>query len=404
MTRVRRTDYAGLTRGVRPTPQGGLCVEAAVARSGVLPYSDGTRSWLEYRPPEEVFAADSLASLRGAPVTNEHPSGLVTPETFTAVARGHAADDVRRDADFVVVDLLVQDAALVALVTSGERREVSCGYTCEVDPTPGVTPEGERYDAVQRLIRHNHVALLAPGEGRSGPDVSLRMDGAAVDVRRDAAGESMKTIKLKGGREIKLDAAEDATAAQGAVDEIQKKADEGGETIAACDAAQTALTDAMTQIAVLSGKLKAAEAAKEAPPAVTEDMVPDEVLDAALSKRVALLEDARKVLGAEVKLDGLKPAEIRAKVIGQAFPSVKLDGLSADRIQGLYDAALLGAAERNDGLANAHRAAAGPESTTRTDAADEASPRGLARRTQDAWKRPATLSTTTGAAGATGSR
>lgn len=203
----------------------------------------------------------------------------------------------------------------------------------------------------------------------------------------------MKIIKLKGGREIKLDASEDPSAAQCAVDEIQQKADEGSEAIAACEAAQTALTDAMTKIAVLSGQLKAAEAAKEAPPEVTEDMVPDEVLDAALSKRLALHDGARKVLGTEAKLDGLKPAEVRAKVIATAFPSVKLDGLSADRLQGLYDAALLGASERNDGLASAHRAAAGPETEARADAAD-ATPAGLARRTQDAWKRPATMTST----------
>jgi uncharacterized protein len=403
VTRVRRTDFAGPTRGVRTTPQGGLCVEAAVARTGVLEYSDGTRTWREYRPESEVFAADSLASLRGATVTDTHPPKLVTPETFTAVSRGHASDDTRRDADLVVVDLFVQDADLVALVQSGERREVSCGYTCEVDPTPGVTPEGEHYDAVQRNIRHNHVALLAPGEGRSGPEVALRMDGAAVQVRHDAAGVPMKKIKLKGGREIKLDAAEDEVAAQGAVDEVEKKADGAAEAMAQCDALTTALTDAMTQVATLKAKLAAAEAtnAAAAAPEVTEEMVPDEVLDAAIEKRLALRDGAAKVLGAEVKLDGLKPAEIRAKVIAAAFPSVKLDGLSADRLQGLYDAALLGAAERNDGLAQAHRAAAGAAPTARADASDEGL-EGLRRRTEDAWKRPTTI-TTTGAAGA-GSR
>ncbi|TAK30989.1 MAG: DUF2213 domain-containing protein [Myxococcaceae bacterium] len=402
--RVTRFNFAGTTRGVRPTPQGGLCVEAAVARTGVLQYGDGSgRTWLEYRPESEVFAADSLASLRGAPVTDEHPAGLVTPETFTAVSRGHTADDVRRDGDFVVADLLVQDGALCRKVDAGERREVSCGYTCEVDPTPGVTPEGDRYDAVQRNIRHNHVALLAPGEGRSGPEVALRMDGAAVEVRRDAAGESMKKITLKSGRVIKLDAAEDEGAAQAAVEEVEKKADGAAEAIAQCDAVQTALTDAMTQNATLKAKLAAMEATKPAAPEVTEEMVPDEVLDAALAKRIALHDEARKVLGAEAKMDGLKPAEIRAKVIAQAFPSVKLDGLSADRVQGLYDAALLGATEHNDGLANAHRAAAGADPETRTDDADAGTPKGLARRTQDAWRRPSTM-TATGAAGATGSR
>jgi hypothetical protein len=32
-----------------------VCVEAAVAREGVLDYSDGQRTWREYRPAEEVF-------------------------------------------------------------------------------------------------------------------------------------------------------------------------------------------------------------------------------------------------------------------------------------------------------------------------------------------------------------
>lgn len=354
--RVTRIDFAGPTRGVRPTPQGGVCVEAAVAREGVLDYSDGTRSWREYRPADEVFAADSLASLRGAPVTDLHPAQLVTPETFTAVSRGHAEGDPRRDGALLVVDLMVQDAELCRKVDAGERREVSCGYTCEVDPTPGVTPEGERYDAVQRRIRHNHVALLPVGEGRSGPEVSLRMDGAAVEVRRDAAGEPMKIIKLKGGREIKLDAAEDATAAQGAVDEIQKKADGAGEAMAQCDAVQTALADAMTQNATLKAKLTAMEAVKPAAPEVTEEMVPDAVLDAALAKRLALHDEARTVLGAEAKFDGLKPDEVRRQVIAKAFPSVKLDGKSADILLGLYTAALAGGAPRNDALANAHRA------------------------------------------------
>ena len=360
-----------------------MCVEAAVARTGVLDYSDGQRTWREYRPPEEVFAADSLASLRGATVTDTHPSSMVDPSTYKLVSRGHAADAPRRDGQFVVTDLMVQDADLCRMVNAGERREVSCGYTCEVDPTPGVTPEGERYDAVQRNIRHNHVALLAPGEGRSGPEVSLRMDGAAVEVRPGGAGEPMKTIKLRGGREIKLDAAEDDAGAQGAVDEIQKKADGAGEAMAQCDSLTSALTDAMTQVATLKAKLAAAEA----PPEVTEDMVPDAVLDSALAKRLALHDEARAVLGPDEKFDGLKPDEVRRRVIAKAFPSVKLDGKSADTLLGLYTAALAGGAPRNDALANAHRATGGG---ARNDAADPAVQ--LRTDTGARWQQPLSIS------------
>jgi len=397
--RVARRDFVGPTRGVRPTPQGGFCVEAAVARTGVLEYSDGTRTWREYRPEAEVFAADSLASLRGATVTDLHPEKLVTPETFKAVSCGHAHDNVRRDGDFVVVDLDVQDAALCRLVNAGERREVSCGYTCEVDATPGVTPDGERYDAVQRRIIHNHVALLPPGEGRSGSDVSLRMDGAAVQVRRDtAAGENAmnRTIKVR-GVEYRLDADDKAgqvdekkvATAQDAVDEVQRKADADGAELAAV---KGALMDALQKVAALEAKQAAASAAQ--PPAVTEEMVPEAVQDAICVKRGALRADAAKVLGAEVKLDGLSADEIRKRVVAKAHPTVKLDGLSADTLRGMYEIVVATSTERNDALAAA-RAPLAPPATqgggdTRTDAAD-GTPAALARRTADAWKSKPTM-------------
>jgi hypothetical protein len=50
------------------------------------------------------------------------------------------------------------------------------GYFAEFDPTPGVAPEGETYDGIQRRIRYNHLSLLRAGEGRAGPDVRLLLD------------------------------------------------------------------------------------------------------------------------------------------------------------------------------------------------------------------------------------
>lgn len=362
-------------------------MEAAVARTGVLEYSDGARTWREYRPAEEVFAEDSIATLRGGVVTDDHPEKLVTPVTFKSVTCGNAEGEPRRDGDLLVVDLMVQDAALCELVKAGARREVSCGYTCEVEHSPGVTPEGERYDAIQRRIRHNHIALLPPGEGRSGPEVSLRMDGAAVQVRRiDAAkGQSMKTLKIR-GQEIRLDGEdkkldEDKLAmAQGAVDDVVKKADADGAELAAV---KDALMKALQTVAGLEAKMAASAAAQPAP--VTEDMVPEEVQDAIISKRGALRADAAKVLGADVKLDGLKADEIRRQVVAKAHPTLKLDGLSADTLRGMYEVVIASATTRNDALDNARAPLGRDNATTRTDA-DDATPAGLARRTENAWK------------------
>lgn len=382
-----RTDLAGRFDGVSKTPQGGLRVPAALTRVGVLRYRDGQgREWGELRLPEEVFAADALATLRGAPVVDLHPDVEVTADNWASLSKGHVHDDVRPEGDLVVATLTVQDAQEVQLVEAGDRREVSCGYTCELEASPG-TYQGERYDAVQRCIRYNHVGLGPTGWGRAGAEVSLRLDGAAVEVRRDdAKGNGMIKIKVK-GREYKLDAdGAELAKAQDAVDQMQAKCDADANELAAVKAA---LMDALQKVAALEAKTAAANAAT--PPPVSEDMVPEPVADSIAAKRLALWTDARKVLGPEAKLDGLTAAQIRAAVVTKALPTVKLDGLSADTVDGMYRAAVAGASERNDALGAAHVAANGdPTGATRQDTRDPAE---VAREaTANRWKQPLSVS------------
>lgn len=357
MTRVPRTDFAGALVGPQRTPQGGLRVDAALTRTGVFRYKDTSgREWGELRHPDDVFAADSLATLRAAPVVDLHPAQPVTAENFKALSVGHVHDDVRADGSLVAGTVTVNDAAEVALIEAKERRELSCGYTCTIESGAGEYL-GERYDQRQRDIRYNHVGLGPVGWGRAGSEVALRLDGAAVQVsvRDRAAGETMKKLKVR-GREFNLDADEEVAAAQGAVDQSQMQSD--GEL----GAIKAALMDALQKLASYEAKAAASEAAESATgkPDVTEDNVPEAVADALVSKRIALHEDARKVLGSDAKLSGSVDA-IRRQVIAKVLPSVKLDGLSGDAVVGMFTACIAGATQRNDGLARAHIAAAGTD-------------------------------------------
>ena len=74
MQNVFRLDFNGTSKTFKRTPQGFLRVNARLTKSGVFNY-ENTR---EYRPDEEVFRADSLESLKGAPVTDLHPSESAT--------------------------------------------------------------------------------------------------------------------------------------------------------------------------------------------------------------------------------------------------------------------------------------------------------------------------------------
>lgn len=177
---VNRYDYAsGSVASHRRTPQGGLIADARLTRTGVLSYlqPDGS-SWREFRPPEEVFHADSLATLAHAPLTIDHPA-IVTPNNWKGVAVGHVAGMPERDGDYVAAPLRIHDADAIDKTESGDLQELSCGYACALDKTPGVY-RGESYDAIQRNIRYNHVAAGPAGWGRAGPEVRMRLDGGCA--------------------------------------------------------------------------------------------------------------------------------------------------------------------------------------------------------------------------------
>ena len=178
-------DFNHVSGTIRRTPQGGILANSRPTRVGVLTYNyPGGKQLREFRPPEEVFHPDSLSTLAGAPLTVGHPktnAGLISPQTWKEEACGHVGDDVRQDENFVAVTARVLDAKAVDRVESKELTEMSCGYTADLQMVPGVF-EGQRYDAIQRNIRYNHVALLPPGAGRAGPEVGIRLDSAVEDV------------------------------------------------------------------------------------------------------------------------------------------------------------------------------------------------------------------------------
>lgn len=178
--RALRLDFVGPVKGPTGLTDGSIRLPSYIARTGVqvYEYEDGTIS-REYRPPEEVFARDSLESWRALALTVGHPQEPVAPHNWSDLAVGHVGDVVAKDGQFVAADVVIKDQETIALVAGGELVELSCGYMVEVDFTPGVTPEGEPYDAIQRNIVGNHVALGPKDWGRAGNEVRLYADSKA---------------------------------------------------------------------------------------------------------------------------------------------------------------------------------------------------------------------------------
>jgi len=184
LAEVRRFDL-GQFRKAEVTPEGYLRADAFATRTGVFRYvlPDGTVR-RELRTPDQVYRPDSMKSLAEIGVTNDHPPEMLNANNTGKFAVGFTNNAVESTAPFLKVGMTVTDAQAVKDITANGKAELSCGYTCDVLDEKGVY-QGEEYDAVQKNIRYNHLAIVT--KGRAGPMARIRLDAAdAIQESVDA--------------------------------------------------------------------------------------------------------------------------------------------------------------------------------------------------------------------------
>lgn len=348
-----------------------------VARTGIYIYQqpDGTII-REYRPPEEVFDTDSEASFVGKPIVVGHPaSGIVNSDTAQDLAIGTIlSSGYQKDETNIACDIVIHNPSAI-----GEKRGLSLGYRVDIEEAPGITPDGQQYDVIQRNIRINHLAVV--DRGRAGAKARLNLDG-------DEIIEGVET-KMK----IKIDSvdfevdekiANYVNSLQNKEENARVKLDTANTELKSVKEQNTALKadaddkkaklDAMTaERDGLKAKVDAADAEKEK--AVKEAV---EAVKADMQER-AELEETAKIAKVE-KTDGLTNAELKAGIVKAAFgEKFKLDGASDAYLDGAYSAAK--EMFRNDNAKNqAAKAKGGAEKQeTKNDSANDARSRMIAR-------------------------
>lgn len=310
--------------GIRKTADGYLVASVRAARTGIQVYTGDEVGRPElatvrvYRPEEEVFHKDALRSYAYRPVTLDHPPVHVSAENWRDYARGQTGGDIARDGEFVSVPLVIMDAAAIKAVEDG-KREVSQGYNCELEWKDGVTPQGEAYDAIQRSMRMNHLAIVSLARGGS----NLRIGD---DDRKDNAMPDIRT------RTVMVDglSVETTDAGAQAIEKLTKAlADAKGEAATAvtklADAAaahKTALETKDGQIAALTKQ-------------VEDGKLTPQKLDAAVAARAALIADAKKIAGDKLVTDGKTSEDIRRATVAAK--------LGDDIVKPMSDAAIEGA-------------------------------------------------------------
>lgn len=337
--RYERNDSYFLPVGATFDADGFLRDSPIVARAGIYIYTNPDGSVRrEYRPPEEVFAQDALNSFVGKPITVGHPKdGKVTSKTAKKESIGSIlSPGYYKENDMVGCDIVIHSPQAI-----GDKRELSLGYRVELEETPGIAPDGQPYDAIQRNIRVNHLAVV--DKARAGMKARLNLDGDEIHESEEI---QMSKIKIDS---VEFEVA-DAVAAH--INALTARADSAESKVTASKVEldgikaelATAKTDAADTKTKLDGmtaerdalqtKLDAAEADKKA---AVEKAVDDTKKE--IKERAELEEKAKK---AKVeKTDGLSNAELKIAVVkavrGDSFNA---DGKSEDYINAAYEFAV----------------------------------------------------------------
>ena len=187
LTRVIRLDSVPLGKAYY-TEEGYLRDKPILTSTGIFEYTNPDGSVRrELRLPDEVFAPESLASYFGKPIIITHDAGLITKENVHREAVGTILSEGFQDGQNVRAEIVIHDTD--EMKASG-LKELSLGYNLDLDKTPGMW-EGQPYDAIQRNISINHLALVL--EARAGEQARLNIDSrAAKTILR---GEKVMSVK-----------------------------------------------------------------------------------------------------------------------------------------------------------------------------------------------------------------
>jgi hypothetical protein len=179
------------------TAEGWIIDKPVITRAGIFKYHDSKGKVVrEYRPEDEVFSADSLNSLRAIPITDGHNGILTIDSNLDGIIVGNVMSSGEKlNENNVVADIVIHNVKKI-----GNKRDLSLGYVCKIDETPGEY-NGQPYDCIQRGIKYNHLAVVH--KGRAG-NARIRLDSedrSSFPTEDDMAEVTLGKVRFDNGLE-----------------------------------------------------------------------------------------------------------------------------------------------------------------------------------------------------------
>jgi hypothetical protein len=338
---MKRFDFTDLEIGknVKKTKQGFLVIDAFTARTGIQEYIMPDGSILkEYRSDEEVFSESSMSSLRTAVLTDGHPKDMVSPDNAKELMKGFPNGFIEKvkdgDESFLRTQIVVTHRDAISAIEAG-KVQLSNGYNVDLDFTQGEY-KGKKYDALQKNIVNNHIALV--WKGRAGEKAKLRLDSedailnnnaaehvSRLDNENDSNKENQK-MKLKIG-EKEFDVADEVGNA--VKEEIKKltgvktdNEDKIGELGTEIEILKASKEKLIAKADALESDLEKAKKEK-----MDESEIAEKV-----KERISVLDSGNKILDKETisKMDEMSNIEIKKAIVKADSPDVSEEKLKQE--------------------------------------------------------------------------
>ena len=303
-------DKAGYTPSSREYLDNGfLKIKGYAARTGIYDYLASELGLTDrnpndiikvMRPPEEVFNTDSLASYSHVDVTDNHPSELVTAETFKKVVTGTVTAPGTQDGEFVAFEAIIKDADTIKAVESG-KVQVSPGYAAIYDKAP----EGAKYDFVQREIRINHLAIVPFGRG-----------GSHVKIFDNNGVKQMVKVTLDSGKTVEVNDEATATLLTDTFDRFKQRA-----------------LDAESK----ADKMEAEKDAKDEELEEAKKASSDEAIRQRVESVTRAALDAKRVAGKDFTCDSMDEVTIKRAALAAKLPKREWADKSAEYVKAAFD-------------------------------------------------------------------
>lgn len=274
-----------LSENIAKTPEGYLiCRNVKIGRIGEQEYLGqelGIQDKYDqtvkvYRLPEDVFDKAAMASFEGKPFTNNHPTEHVDVNNVDRYSKGHI-QNIRRDGDYLVGDIVVEDVNVISEIENNLKREISLGYDCFYEPYM----DGYR----QTKIRGNHVAIVS--KGRAGSHVCIK--DSKPEIRSNTMSKKTKILAAMFKSFARDASPEEVAEAMEAVNEAKDEC--------------TAVKDSEEEKGILT-KIKDMFEGKPAEETTDEETTPS------VEERLAKLEDSLSQMMAAKDEDKVEEEEI----------------------------------------------------------------------------------------------